>query len=215
MSEIFILRGEHDLKIKMQLLSDVIFGSGVSVPGGEDISVLCDKNGFPYYKGGTFKGIFREELERLLEWKAEEKSKEKLQNNRAENAEKIVIRLLGKSGDSNIFSDGKLIFSDFTLSDYVKNMVLEEFENQEEYVGQITNLFTNTRVLTSMEENGIVKKGSLRMLRCVNKGLYFYSEILCDTKEEENIVREVLPMIKWIGSMRNRGFGKVKITVEE
>ena len=50
------------MKIKMELLSDVIFGNGMSVPGGEDISVLCDSNGFPYYKGGTLKGIFREEL---------------------------------------------------------------------------------------------------------------------------------------------------------
>ena len=41
------------LKIRMQLISDVVFGNGESVPGGEDISVLRDKYGFPYYKGGT------------------------------------------------------------------------------------------------------------------------------------------------------------------
>ena len=56
------------MKIKMELLSDTIFGNGMSIPGGEDISVLSDENGFPYYKGGTFKGIFREELERFLDW---------------------------------------------------------------------------------------------------------------------------------------------------
>ena len=66
------------MKIKMQLLSDVIFGSGVSVPGGEDISVLCDKDGFPYYKGSTFKGVFREELERYLQWTEEKEIKEKM-----------------------------------------------------------------------------------------------------------------------------------------
>ena len=38
------------MKIKMQLISDAIFGSGISVPGGEDISVLCDKDGFPFTK---------------------------------------------------------------------------------------------------------------------------------------------------------------------
>ena len=48
------------VKIKMTLLSDTIFGNGVSIPGGEDISVLTDENGFPYYKGSSLKGVFRE-----------------------------------------------------------------------------------------------------------------------------------------------------------
>ena len=191
------------MKIKMQLLSDVIFGSGVSVPGGEDISVLCDKDGFPYYKGSTFKGVFREELERYLEW-TEENKKE---------IEDKLVEWLGKSGDNNIFSNGKLVFSDFTLSDNVKQKVLEEIGTKEGYSNIVTDIFTNIRTLTSMTEEGIVKEGSLRSLRCVNKGLYFYSEILCE-KGEEATIREVLSMIKWIGSMRNRGFGKVKITVE-
>ncbi len=188
------------MKIKMQLLSDVIFGSGVSVPGGEDISVLCDKDGFPYYKGSTFKGVFREELERYLQWTEEKEIKEK------------ITKWLGESGDTNIFSNGKLVFSDFTLSDNVKQKVLEEIGTKEGYFNIVTDIFTNIRTLTSMTEEGIVKEGSLRSLRCVNKGLYFYSEILC---EEEKTMKEVLSMIKWIGSMRNRGFGKVKITVEE
>ena len=46
------------MKIKMELLSDAIFGNGMSVPGGEDISVLRDMYGFPYYKGSTFKEYF-------------------------------------------------------------------------------------------------------------------------------------------------------------
>lgn len=54
------------MKIQMKLLSDTIFGNGRSLPGEEDISVLSDENGFPYYKGGTFKGIFREELSQYL-----------------------------------------------------------------------------------------------------------------------------------------------------
>ena len=62
------------MKIKMTLLSDTIFGNGESIPGGEDISVLYDENGFPFFKGGTFKGIFREELSRLLKWEGKEEA---------------------------------------------------------------------------------------------------------------------------------------------
>ena len=43
------------MKIKMKLLTDTIFGDGMSVPGGEDISVLHDAQGFPYFKGSSFK----------------------------------------------------------------------------------------------------------------------------------------------------------------
>ena len=60
--------------IQMKLLTDTVFGNGNSIPGGEDIAVLCDDNGFPYYRGSTFKGIFREELLRLLAWKGVDSS---------------------------------------------------------------------------------------------------------------------------------------------
>ena len=66
------------MKIKMELLSDAIFGNGMSVPGGEDISVLRDMYGFPYYKGSTFKGVFREELYRYLEWTQNPNSKKEV-----------------------------------------------------------------------------------------------------------------------------------------
>ena len=192
------------MKIKMQLLSDTIFGSGVSVPGGEDISVLCDRDGFPYYKGGTFKGVFREELYRYLEWLGTEEKE----------IENTLVRLLGKGGNGEEITASKLIFSDFVLSGYVKEKILEEVGKEEGYAEIITDLLTHTRTLTAIEEDGIAKEGSLRSLRCVNKGLYFYSNISC-APEDEELVRELLAMIKWLGSMRNRGFGKVKITVEE
>ena len=34
------------MRVKIELLSDAIFGSGKSVPGGEDVSVLHDEYGF-------------------------------------------------------------------------------------------------------------------------------------------------------------------------
>lgn len=189
------------MKIKMQLISDVVFGNGMSIPGGEDISVLCDEYGFPYYKGSTIKGIFREELERYLSWTLAD---------RAERNETLNV-LLGQSGDDNILNQRKLVFSDFQLSDYVKKQVLQEIGADAEAV---KNACSHIRTFTSMEESGTVKDGSLRNARCVNKGLYFYSEVSCQPRDEE-MVKEVLALIKWLGSMRNRGFGKVKIWAEE
>ena len=194
-------KGDEAVKIKMELLSDVVFGNGMSVPGAEDISILCDMNGFPYYKGGTFKGVFREELMRYLEWTENDENKRK----------ETMSKILGRSGDDDILNTRKAVFSDFVLSDYVKQQVIEEIGNNSEI---IQDCFTNLRTFTEIEDTGIVKEGSLRMLRCVNKDLCFYSEIFC-ADEDVQLVKEVLSLIKWIGTMRNRGFGKIKISVIE
>ena len=188
------------MKLKMELLSDVIFANGISVPGAEDISVLRDVNGFPYYKGGTFKGVFREEYERILELKG-------VSDNEAE-----VARLLGRPGSNDTNEKDKLMFGDFELSDVVKNTLLEEIGTgrPEEILDSLTHL----RAFTAIGEDGTAKKGSLRLARCVNKGMVFWGEITCLEKDKE-IVKETLGMIKWIGSMRNRGFGRVKITEAE
>ena len=190
------------MKIRMQLMSDAIFGNGESIPGGEDISVLSDENGFPYYKGGTFKGIFREEMGNYLAWTLSGEKENKI---KAE-----LERLLGTGGDDNIYNTDKLVFSDFTLSDYVKGQMLAEIGTGQAY--NVLNALSHVRTFTAMSPEGIVQEGTLRQCRCINKGLNFYSEIKCSQKDEQ-LVEDVLSMIKWVGTMRSRGFGKVKLTV--
>lgn len=56
------------MQVTMELLSDAIFGSGFSIPGGEDIAVCQDEQGYPYLKGSTLKGLLRENLENLTAW---------------------------------------------------------------------------------------------------------------------------------------------------
>lgn len=192
--------------IKMELLTDVIFGNGMSVPGAEDTSVLHDEYGFPYYKGTTFKGILREEYERYLQWCGEDSKK----------IAEETDELFGANGD--IMKEGKLIFSDFHMSDYVKKMVFDQMQSDgalgNACAYRVLDLLTNIRTFTKITKDGVVQTGSLRMVRCVNKGLCLYSEVVCQ-KEQEKVIKEVIESIKWIGSMRNRGFGKVKLTIEE
>lgn len=187
------------MRIKMTLLSDTIFGNGMSIPGAEDISVLTDESGFPYFKGGTLKGIFREELIRLLGFEGKN----------SEEIKREVSELLGYHGDDAVSRKRKLIFSDLKMSGNVRNIVKQEIgaDKPEE----VLDILSNLRVFTKIGEDGIVEEGTLRIARCVNKGLIFYGEIKCD-KQDEDLVKEVLGMIKYIGTMRNRGFGKVKLS---
>ena len=149
--------------------------------------------------------MFREALEQYLEWTAADEAQ----------AEAQLGRLLGTSGDDRIFRPGKLIFSDFQLSDYVKQQMLSEVKTETgDKRDEILQALSHQRTFTALSDEGIVSEGSLRSCRCVNKGLNFYSQVEC-SREDEELVAEVLSGIKWIGTMRNRGFGKVRLTVIE
>lgn len=189
------------VNVKMKLLSDAIFGNGYSIPGGEDISILCDAYGFPYYKGSTFKGIFREELTRYLIW---------TKTSRKE-AQAEIDTLFGKSESIVQNNERELRFADFMLSNAVKSMVLEEIGTKNPHL--VTDSMSHLRTFTSLREDGIVQENSLRNARCVNKNLIFYSSIQCHSRDL-TMIEESLPLVKWVGSMRNRGFGKVQITLE-
>lgn len=184
-----------ELTIKMELLTDTIFGNGMSVPGAEDTSVSCDEYGFPYYKGGTFKGVLREEFERYAQWNAEYTKAD-------------MDRLFGVGG-SNVQTN-QVVFSDFVLSGQVRKAILKEIG--EEHANVVTEILTNTRTFTQLSEAGVAKKGSLRVARCVNQGLCFYSQMRC-SKEDKELITELIESVKFIGTKRNRGFGKVKLTV--
>lgn len=54
--------------VTLELLSDTIFGSGYSIPGGEDIAVVRDDKGYPYIPGTTVKGLLRESMENWIAW---------------------------------------------------------------------------------------------------------------------------------------------------
>jgi Uncharacterized protein predicted to be involved in DNA repair (RAMP superfamily) len=188
------------IKIKMKLLSDAVFGSGISVPGGEDISILCDCYGFPYYKGSTFKGIFREEMIRYLGWKG----------NTEQEIDQKTERLLGKSGDTYLEDHNKIMFADFTLSPFVRESILDEIGT--EHLELVTDSLSHIRMFTKLNGDGTVEEGSLHSCRCINKNLIFYSQINCQ-EEDRELIENVLKLVKWVGSMRNRGFGKVQLSV--
>ena len=185
--------------IQMKLESDAIFGNGISVPGGEDIGIQTDSWGFPYLKGSTIKGLFREELKNYFCWQRMPKQEQ----------EKEIKALLGESGMDDLEVSRKVTFSELTLHPEFIHQIQDEGISEQE----ITEMFTYLRTFTSLE-NGLVKVGSLRTARCIKKGLSFYGICSCK-KEDAKTVNEVIQQIKWVGSMRSRGFGKVRMEGEE
>lgn len=60
--------------LRIKLLSDALFSSEISVPGGEDIVFLTDPDGCPMIQGSTVKGLLRESVQNLLCWRGDRDS---------------------------------------------------------------------------------------------------------------------------------------------
>lgn len=180
--------------VRLEIQSDTIFGSGMSIPGAEDISVLTDKDGFPYLKAATLRGVLREEAENYVNWLDLEESDEDW-----------LVKRFGKEGADPQFRPHGITVSDFVLPLALRELV------KEEKVTDVLDLFTSLRTFTKLE-GGVAQDTSLRVARCINAGYVFYGSITCHP-EDEDILEEILAGIKWIGSMRTRGFGKVRISV--
>lgn len=60
------------MQVRIELLEDAFWGSGESIPGAEDSSILMDEHGFPYLRGTTFRGVLREEMENYFAWTGQE-----------------------------------------------------------------------------------------------------------------------------------------------
>lgn len=171
------------LPITMELCSDAIFGSGFSVPGGEDIAVCQDAQGFPYLKGSTVKGLLRESLLNLAAWTG--------------TGEDDVIALLGQEGWPATAEERRVRFTVLTLDN----------------PPQSTEDCYDTRTFTALE-NGIVKEGTLRTAACIRKGLVFSGQLECDAADT-SLLRDGLSGIKWAGTLRNRGFGRLRFQAGE
>lgn len=166
------------LPITMELCSDTIFGSGFSVPGGEDVAVCLDEQGYPYVKGATLKGLLRESLENLAAWTG--------------SGDGAVIALMGQEGWPGTDDGRRVRFTSLTLNDPP--------QNPEECC--------DLRTFTSLE-GGVVKEGALRTAACVRRGLVFSGQLICG-EEDVDLLRSALAGIKWAGTMRSRGFGRVR-----
>ena len=171
-----------NLHVTMELLSDAIFGSGYSIPGGEDIAVCRDKMGYPYLKGSTFKGLLRESLQNWLVWTS--------------GSHDELKALMGESDWSAPTSERRLNVTPLSLLDPP---------------AEPANCFIN-RTFTALE-NGVAKQGTLRVASCIHAGLCFCGDIEC-AEDDAELVRHALSVIKWVGTMRSRGFGHVRITSE-
>ena len=142
------------LHVQMRLLSDTILGAGYSIPGGEDLAVCKDQNGYPYLKGSTLKGLLRESIENWLVWTG--------------GCEADIDALMGASGWVGLTDSRRVQFSEFQM----QNPPATPEECYE------------TRTFTSLTDAGTVESGTLRMAACIRRNAIFVGEIDCAGEDE-------------------------------
>ena len=177
------MSGQTELRVTMELLSDTIFGSGFSIPGGEDIAVCRDGDGWPYLKGSTFKGLLRESAENYLSWTG--------------GSEDDLNALFGVPGWDGADDARRVHLTELTLRSRPATP---------------DDCFS-TRAFTAVE-GGIVKDGTLRMAQAISSDLVFEGSIFCAHHDTE-LIKNALAGIKWCGTMRSRGFGRVRVRGEK
>ena len=139
--------------ITVKLLSDTIFSSGNSIPGGEDIALRTDAHGAPIIPAATIKGMLRESVENYLCWTGQDDVRE-------------VTALFGKTYRWQEDTRRRLVFSDLRLH----TLPWEDTD--------WSSLRTFIRV-----RDGMTDQGSLRMAACLDQGLVFSGLLLCDQED--------------------------------
>ncbi|MEG2137083.1 MAG: hypothetical protein RRY64_00350 [Oscillospiraceae bacterium] len=107
-----------------------------------------------------------------------------------------LIALLGEEGRSDTDESRKLRMTDLTL------------ENPPKLPDDCYGL----RSFTAME-NGLAKEGSLRSAACLRRGLCLAGTLSCSSADA-SLAQAAVENLKWVGTLRNRGFGAVRCSLE-
>lgn len=187
--------------IRVELLSDMVFGSGSAVAGSVDLEVLHSKSGVPYMMGKTLKGKLREELRHVLKCK-----------HTGIEQDKQVERILGSADD---YDYATLKFTDLRLDSQVEALLDQIVSNSEIPVNEIDmlNAMTSVRNFTGINAaTGVAEKGTLRKIQVINKGLIFYSSVVAQNAlapEDEAALAAAVASLRHLGSKETRGKGAV------
>ena len=162
-------------------------GSGLAAGADVDVLVVKDTNGMPYVPGRTLKGLLREAAETLSE-------------NRA-NIEKVF----GISGNQDNHKTGEVFFGNATLPQTEYQYITEQ---------KLTPHLFQAFSSTAIDDQGIAKDNTLRKIETVVP-CKLEGKILHVSDEGIILLKQAMSFVKRMGTGRNRGYGRCKITIKE
>lgn len=178
-----------DIRYKIDFYSNWHCGSGLAAGADVDALVVKDACGLPYVPGKTIKGLLREAAEEL------------------NGNSNMIHKIFGLSGETSLTGDetkrvGDSFFGNATIPegpDIVKlNLTPHLYQS-----------FASTAI---DEKSGIAKDNHLRKIETVIP-CSLVGEIRNVPEEGFALLEEAMLFIKRMGTGRNRGYGRCKLSV--
>ncbi len=200
-------------KLRLELISSTLIGSGEGFGAVIDADIVFDDFGIPYIPSKRIKGCLRDSAIEVCEI-----LKASQINYLPNNGFAIVDSLFGVPG------------MDEPAPLYVSNFAVEGYDEIVQWIGYfaekypdivnpeaLRKIFTQIRQQTSIDENGTAKKHSLRTIRVAKKGLVFegYLELEEESEEFVKLLYLACLNLRRFGTKRNRGFGEIKCRLFE
>lgn len=214
-----------EYKISIELLSDLLIGSGEGFGTLIDTDIIFDNYGIPYIPSKRIKGCIKDSFKEVID------SYKKFIDTTILEAQKLEL-------EDNIFGNGSknikgcVFFDNLYLNGYEEHKLnqewLEYFTKNSDpdfklnYMfgkERITNALTSIRKQTKINDLGVAEEGSLRSIRVISKNneVKFIGKIVFNKENQQilNLINVCVKNLKNIGTMRNRGFGYIKCTIED
>jgi len=193
---------------------DIVVESPITLSSGKaDVTVDCDvihdRYGLPYFPAKRLKGLLSESALEI-----------------AEMSELSQAGFLSKETVAELFQHGtdspvQFIIHDFHLVGY-NDMVKDLQYLQSAYPecilpDDVLREYTSLRYQTAIDDTGVAADTSLHNMRVVKAGITFTGNIELQGVEERHFKAFVLALqnLRCAGLKRNRGFGKIKCSIQE
>lgn len=193
--------------LRITLKSDATFGRGDGIAGLIDVETQHDDYGFPYLGGRVIKGILVEECADILA---------ALGHGQPENApshwQGAAKSLFGQPG-SKSDDQAMLQIGDACLPADLREMVRLDINADSPRIrrDEVLETFTAVRKQTAIDESGVPKDHSLRVLRVIMRETVFEAELRLPEMENRRYALALLSAcvaaFRRAGTGRNRGRG--------
>jgi len=193
-------------------------GTGIGRGQFADSVVNRDEYGMPYLPGRSVKGLLRSAMElaehcgqipigRTLELFGS--GLPEINESLSSNADELQDKAFQEGRYST--TPGSLVFNSATLPTEWRDWA-KSAGSSDKHIQHFYQIISSTAV----EDTGIVKDHSLRSIE-VSIPLKLGSTLMCSNETDttwRDDIKKVLPLIRHVGAHRNRGLGRVNVSVE-
>lgn len=188
--------------LEITLYSDMCCGTGEGNGSSIDCCTAFDDVGLPFIPAKRLKGLLREQAEFLAQY--------------GKTTEKIVDKLFGSfnvNGADRL--DGAIRVNNAVLENYeALHTQLPKYDATKD---EITEAYCRLRAQTAIDDEGIARRGSLRLTQVVKKDTVFVSDVYLTNPDESviELLKNCAMTLRQIGLNKSRGFGEVKCELHE